>query len=119
MPRQTCLPYQNNQDYQKLLNRHITNGQDAKQFDFPTRKGRELRSKTDSTGITLAKYASNPLNRSYGSRINNNRGRPDYSSGFKSSYLTGTQVAANARNKQSISMDEGGGGEIDENNSQL
>ena len=56
MPRQQGLPYQNEQEYQKLLKRHIEKGQMLRTFDFPLKKGKEFEKKTDATEKTLSTY---------------------------------------------------------------
>ena len=84
---------QNEQDYQKLLKRHMAKGQMLKNFDLPATQGRELRRKTADTEATLTKFANNPMNREYGRRISLKLSKPDYHTGFGDAYLTGTHFA--------------------------
>ena len=77
MPRQTCLPYQNNTDYQKLLKRHMNKGQVLQTFDFPPNQGRQLKQKTESTEQTIAEYALSPENKRYGKRVSLRLTKPD------------------------------------------
>ncbi len=70
MPRQLSMPYQNQQEYQKLLKRHVDKGQMLKTFDFPAKQGKELKSKTANTLATMQQYGTVPYNQRYGKRIN-------------------------------------------------
>ena len=93
MPRQLCMPYQNEPDYQKLLQRHIEKGSVMRSFDFPAMQGKLYRDKTDQTENALLRHSVTTPNKNYGSRISMKLSKPDQVTGFKDVYLSGTHLA--------------------------
>lgn len=74
------MPYQNNRDYQILMERHKSKGQTLHSFDFPKTTGSDYADKTDMTQQTLAKYATNKANQKYARLVKK---------GFNAQYVSG------------------------------
>ena len=64
-PRQKVMPYQNEDDYQIMMERHNAKGNHLTSFDFPKTTGKMYADKTNLTRTVLGKFAINKANQKY------------------------------------------------------